>query len=112
MDDKNLETSRDTTINSLVAFILADIDIFLLKEEDQETDKDKLYSAEEIRSQLIKSRDKMLSIFDKSGLNTEAPLGRCIGIYNLFSNGSISNNEVINARKDFLNTLREESTKE
>ena len=53
---------------------MADIDIFLLQEEDQETDKDKLYTKEEIRLQLENTLAKMLRVLMASGVDIDKVL--------------------------------------
>ena len=48
-------TNRETTLKDLLALFCADVDIFLLRDESQENDLDKMYSKEEIREQLHKT---------------------------------------------------------
>lgn len=69
-----MDKSNNLNLESLLAITMADIDIFLLKEEDQETDKNKLYSAEEIRHQLEETMIKMTNTLEKLGLNLSKPL--------------------------------------
>ena len=57
MKTQNQE-SEETTLRTFIALFCADIDIFLLQDEAQENDNDKLYSKEEIREQLHKSMHK------------------------------------------------------
>lgn len=81
MDKNNLPVSKrypytflpfkDIGIFELVAVLLADIDIFLLCEDDQKTLKDKLHNAEEIRNQLMVSRDKLLRFLIQQGYDIE-----------------------------------------
>jgi hypothetical protein len=74
------KTTRETTLREFLAIVMADIDIFLLKEEDQETDKDKLYTKEEIRSQLQASLQKATSIFPMIGWQKfDVPLFSALG---------------------------------
>ena len=56
---------KKTNLLDLIGLILTDIDTSLLKEEDQETDKDKLYTVEEIRAQLIETCKNVSVILDK-----------------------------------------------
>ena len=55
-------SETQVTLKTFCSMLMADIDIFLLQEEDQKTDKDKLYTKEEIREQLHKSLKKCLTI--------------------------------------------------
>ena len=50
------------TLKGFVALCMADIDIFLLKDESQENDNDKLYTKEEIRNQLESTMFKMTNL--------------------------------------------------
>ena len=54
--DKNVSTIE------LLALLLSDIEIFLLMEADQETLKDKLYTAKEIQDQMQISMNKMANV--------------------------------------------------
>ena len=57
---------KKTNLVDVIVLILADIDISLLKEEDQKTDKkDKLYTVEEIRTQLQKTCKNVCVVLDK-----------------------------------------------
>jgi hypothetical protein len=61
---KTTETPRNDnniTLREFLAICISDIDIFLLKDESQENDNDKLYTAEEIRNQLKSTMIKMTS---------------------------------------------------
>ena len=51
-----------TTLRDFVALCMSDIDIFLLQDEAQENDKDKLFTVQEIRSQLKTTMVKMTSL--------------------------------------------------
>ena len=66
-------TTQELTIKQLMAFTMADIDIFLLKDKAQKNDLDKLYTKEEIREQLQKTMNKVLSVIFQgdSGLMDE-----------------------------------------
>jgi hypothetical protein len=65
MKDKNI------SIKELMAVIAADIDIKLLKELDQETDKDKLFSNVEIREQIIKTMTTLQKVLRDCGINID-----------------------------------------
>jgi len=56
-------------VKSLVAFTLSDIDIGLLKGPDQETDKNRYFTVEEVRNQLHKTAKNMAKIISKAGLD-------------------------------------------
>ena len=59
--DKNVSTIE------LLALLLSDIEIFLLMEADQETLKDKLYTAKEIQDQMQISMNKMANVMYYQG---------------------------------------------
>jgi len=65
---------RNMSLEDVLALLCADVDIFLLKEDDQKTDKDKVYTASEIRNQLKKSSEKLLGILLKYGIDVDRPL--------------------------------------
>lgn len=54
---------------NLLALFCADVEIKLLKESDQETYKDKLYTSSEIIKQLEKSMFDLLSILENNKYN-------------------------------------------
>jgi hypothetical protein len=56
-----MKNQEQTTLRELLAMFCADVDIFLLKDEAQENDLDKLHSKEEIRKQLHKTFSKFTS---------------------------------------------------
>jgi len=58
----------------LLTYTISDIDTFLLKHDDQETDKDQLYTKEEIRHQLEKSLYKILEVMGDCGYDIKTPL--------------------------------------
>ena len=53
-----MKNQGETTLKELLGLFCADIDIFLLQDEAQENDLDKMYSKEEIREQLHKTMRK------------------------------------------------------
>ena len=57
-----MKNQSETTLRELLALFCADIDIFLLQDEAQENDLDKMYSKEEIREQLHKTMKKFTSL--------------------------------------------------
>lgn len=55
---------KEITLREFLAVFCADIDIFLLQDEKQEKDNDKVYTASEIREHLHKSFDKFTTLPD------------------------------------------------
>jgi len=66
--NKNISTIE------LIAILLADIEIFLLMEEDQETLKDKLYTPKEIQDQFHISICKLSDVMYKKGYDLSKPI--------------------------------------
>jgi hypothetical protein len=66
--DKNVSTIE------LLALLLSDIEIFLLMEADQETLKDKLYTAKEIQDQMQISMNKMANVMYYQGYDLNKPI--------------------------------------
>jgi hypothetical protein len=66
--DKNVSTIE------LLALLLSDIEIFLLMEADQETLKDKLYTAKEIQDQMQISMNKMANVMYYQGYDLKKPI--------------------------------------
>jgi hypothetical protein len=62
------------TIRTLIASTMADVDIFLLKDESQTNDLDKVYTIEEIRNQLHKTNDKLVEVLSKLDYDVDKPL--------------------------------------
>ena len=69
-----MKNDEELNLQWLLSFTMADIDIFLLKEDDQETDKAQLYTKEEIRLQLEKSLIKILTVIRDCGYDIQTPL--------------------------------------
>ena len=69
-----MKKNEELNLQWLIAFTVSDIDIFLLKEEDQQTDKEQLYTNEEIRQQLTKTLSKILNVVKDCGYNIKTPL--------------------------------------
>ena len=62
-------------LKNLLAVTMADIDIFLLRNEDQTADNDKKsFTREEIRNQLLTTMQKSCKALTKAGYNIEKPL--------------------------------------
>lgn len=62
---------ENITIKALVAMIMADIEIGLLKEADQETDINKVFTNEEIREQLDKTGKRIISALKVSHIDVD-----------------------------------------
>lgn len=62
------------TLKEVLALLCADVDIFLLREKDQQTDKDKTYTAREIRVQLTESSKKLIRVLESYGISTDRPV--------------------------------------
>lgn len=65
---------RNPTLKEIMALFCSDIDIFLLKEKDQKTDKKKAYTAREIRKQLVESSNKLLDLLELYGIDIDEPV--------------------------------------
>ena len=73
MENEKFKNS-EVDIKMLLSMTMADIDIFLIKNENQIEDKDKLFSKEEIRNQLAITLKKVISILQQTGVNVDEPL--------------------------------------
>jgi hypothetical protein len=62
------------TIKTLIGLAFADFDIFLLQDESQTKDLDKVHTTEEIRNQLDKSIFKLMNVLTNLGYNVNKPL--------------------------------------
>lgn len=67
---------KDKPLNIIIllATFAADIDIFLLMEEDQKTDRVKSYTTQEIRDQLTASMAKFAKVLPQNGYDIHKPL--------------------------------------
>lgn len=66
--------NKPLTIRVLIAMILADVDIFLLKEPDQVTDLTRTYTVEEVRAQLQKTGYKVVKVLMEVDLAIDEPI--------------------------------------
>jgi hypothetical protein len=62
------------TFKQALGLFCADVDIFLLCEEDQTTTKNEVYTAEQIREQLHKSCKKFARVLNKLNYDIDSPL--------------------------------------
>ena len=62
------------TIKTLIALAFADVDIFLLQDETQTKDLDKVFTTEEIRNQLDKSIFRVVNVLTNLGFDVNKPL--------------------------------------
>lgn len=90
---------NETTLRELLALFCADIDIFLLQDEAQENDLDKLYSKEEIREQLHKTMKKFTSLPNVYPPIFDAPLFSTLMDYSLLNDG-FSKTEIEEGKKN------------
>ena len=65
-------------LRNLIAMTMADIDTFLLKDESQTKDLDRIYDKKDIRKQLHISAYKILNVLYQSGYDIDKPLKRKI----------------------------------
>lgn len=70
------QTDSGTLVNikTLIAFLAADVDIFLTKNSDQVTDKPKLFTVQEIREQLMISNKKLCRVLEDAGIDINKPI--------------------------------------
>jgi len=94
-----MKNHDETTLRELLALFCADIDIFLLKDESQEKDLDKLYSKEEIREQLHKTMRKFTSLPNIHPLVWSVPLFPALTDLALLESG-FSKRELEEAKKN------------
>jgi hypothetical protein len=62
------------SLKNLIAITMADIDIFLLQNEEQTADLDQMYDKYQIRKQLHKSAQKIIDVLSDYGYNIDKPL--------------------------------------
>ena len=70
------------SIKNLIAITLADVDVFLLQDESQTKDLDKVFTTEEIRNQLHQTAIKLNDALINLGYDTDKPLKK-INLANL-----------------------------
>ncbi len=76
-DFLNFETAYKNNVMNLdliLATLVADIDIFLLKQEDHRTDKQRTFTVDEVRQQLFSSLKKMQGVCVKFKIDTKKNL--------------------------------------
>lgn len=59
------------TLRTLMAITLSDVDIKLLQENDQETDKQEMFTVSQVRGQLLQTGINMINILDKLGIDLD-----------------------------------------
>ncbi|UZR99559.1 hypothetical protein [Chondrinema litorale] len=70
-----MKESKLFNLKMLVSMTVADVDIFLLQNEEQTADNDKeSFSREEIREQLSKTVSNLVLGLEKAGFDTDKPL--------------------------------------
>lgn len=65
---------ENISIKTLLAMTMADIDIFLLQNEEQTADKVGVYTKDQIREQLENTAAKMCATLEKLGCNIDEEL--------------------------------------
>ncbi len=61
----------ELSIKTLLAMTIADVDIFLLQNEEQTEDLNKTFSVEEIRNQLSNTLKKVVKVLEESGIDVD-----------------------------------------
>ena len=69
-----MSLNKNVNTIELLALLLSDIEIFLLMEADQETLKDKLYTAKEIQDQMQISMNKIANVMYYQGYDLTKPI--------------------------------------
>jgi hypothetical protein len=69
-----MSLNKNVSTIELLALLLSDIEIFLLMEADQETLKDKLYTAKEIQDQMQISMNKIANVMYYQGYDLNKPI--------------------------------------
>ena len=69
-----MSKNKNVSTIELLALLLADIEIFLLMEDDQETLKDKLYTSKQITDQFHTSIGKMYKVMSEQGYDLFKPI--------------------------------------
>jgi len=69
-----MSLNKSVSTIELLALLLSDIEIYLLMEDDQETLKDKLYTAKEIQDQFSISMDKIANVLYQHGYDLTKPI--------------------------------------
>mgnify|MGYP003618655529 CR=1 FL=1 len=61
----------ELSIKTLLAMTIADVDNFLLQNEEQTEDLNKTFSVEEIRNQLSNTLKKVVKVLEESGIDVD-----------------------------------------
>ena len=61
----------ELSIKTVLAMTIADVDIFLLQNEEQTEDLNKTFSVEEIRNQLSNTLKKVVKVLEESGIDVD-----------------------------------------
>jgi hypothetical protein len=98
MENKTNTEKDDITLRELLAIFVADIDIFLLQDESQTKDNDKIYTKEEIREQLHRTMDKFVNLPIIHPQMFDLPLFSALS-YKFLKNAGFSEKEIKDAKK-------------
>lgn len=90
----------EASLKYMLAITMADVDIFLLQNEEQTEDLDKLYTKEEIRIQLKSSLNKIINLFQDNMVDSDLPIFPALKFYTAVHHPDISDNELISLRKE------------
>ena len=99
--ENNIDVKQkgEISLKNIFAITMADIDIFLLQNEEQTEDLDKVYTKEEIRSQLENSLIKILNIFEDQMVNINLPVFPALKFYAAVHHPVISDKELVSLRR-------------
>ena len=61
----------ELSIKTLLAMTIADVDIFLLQNEEQTEDLNKTFTVEEIRNQNTNKKKKVVKVLEESGIDVD-----------------------------------------
>jgi|SRR5690606_1033027 len=91
----------EVTIETLLAMVMADIDIFLLQDDKQLNDLNKTYTTQEIRSQLENTLIKISKVFEQKQINRKTPLFKAISLYDKLTTSVLSQRQKIKIIEEF-----------
>lgn len=97
MESKTNTQTDDTTLREFLAIFVADIDIFLLQDESQTKDNEKIYTKEEIREQLHRTMDKFVNLPIIHPQIFDVPLFSALS-YKFLKNAGFSEKEIKDAK--------------
>ena len=88
------KNNTQVTLSELLVLMVSDIDIFLLKEENQIDDKNIMYSADDIRKQLKATLSKVLNLYMQDVFPIlDTPIYKAVKVYQVHTNNVLSDKE-------------------